>query len=249
MSHIHIPDGILPIWLWLLGFLIVGFYLIFAVNYLKKHDLGKKIIMTGICSAFMIIAMSVEIVPISYHVNLSALSGIILGPVLAPLSILVTSMFLSFMGHGGITVVGLNTIAISTEAVIAFFVFKFLKNTLKKPVIISAFLSTFVALIISTGLSIGITYLGTGNSAFHHEHHEEHSSSLIKFEGAESHSEHDEHEESENNESVHFNIKKFIILILAFGSIGWTIESILTGFIINYIDKVKPDILDLTEDK
>jgi cobalt/nickel transport system permease protein len=242
MSHLHIPDGILPVWLWVLGYLIVGLYLLFALNYLKKNNLNKKIILVGMCSAFMIIAMSIEIAPIAYHVNLSALTGIILGPILAPIAVLVTNLFLSLMGHGGITVIGLNTLVVSVEAVIAFYLFRFIKDKLNKPVVISAFIATFLALVVSASLSIGIIYAGTGNFALHGETVQEKSSSIIKFEGYE------KPEKQETCDIVtnpHFNIKKFILLIFAFGLIGWSVESFLTSFIVSYINKVKPDVLNL----
>lgn len=239
MSHLHIPDGILPIWLWVSGYIIVALYLLFAVNYIKNTGLNRKFFLVGMCSAFMIVAMSIEIVPISYHINLSALSGIILGPVLAPLAIIVANLFLALMGHGGITVLGLNTIAVSLEAVCAFYIFKLLKNRLNKPVLTSAFIAVFVALFISSSVSIGITYAGTGNLSLHSEH--ETASGIIKFEGREA-------PESQHNHNAepaeHLNIKKFILIVFAFGLIGWTIESFLTSFIINYIYKVKPDILN-----
>lgn len=217
MSHIHIPDGILPVWLWVFGLLIVGIYLIFVSVYLKKNRMNKKIILVGMCSAFMMVAMSIEIVPISYHVNLSALTGIILGPVLSPLAVLITSIFLALMGHGGITVVGLNTIAVSLEAVFASLMFNFIKNKLNKPVFVSVFVATFIALVISAFVSIAITYIGTGNPIFNEENPAAH---------------------------VSFDIRKFASVALLFGLIGWTIESSLTGFIVKYISKVKPDILE-----
>lgn len=240
MSHLHIPDGVLPVWLWILGYITIAVYFIFVINYLNKTNLNKKIFLVGMCSAFMVVAMSIEIIPISYHINLSALTGIMLGPVLAPLAIIVTNIFLSLMGHGGITVLGLNTIAVTLEAVCAYYIFKFLKNRLNKTVFISAFTATFLALAVSTTASIGITYVGTGNFALHQEH--EASSGIIKFEGIETPEAHQEHKAEP---AEHFNIRKFILIVLTFGLIGWSIESFLTSFIINYIYKVKPDILKL----
>ena len=136
MSHIHIPDGFLPVWLWLSGFLMVGIYLLFTTSYIKKNNLHKKLVLVGIFSALMIVGMSLEIVPISYHLNLSALSGIILGPIFSPLAILVTNIFLALLGHGGITNIGLNTVIVSLEAVIAFYIFKFLSLKLGRTALV-----------------------------------------------------------------------------------------------------------------
>jgi len=239
MSHIHLPDGVLPLWLCVLGYLIVSIYLFFAGKNLKKNNDNKKLALTGIFAALMMIAMSVEIVPISYHINISALSGIVLGPILSPVAILVTNIFLAFMGHGGITVIGLNTIVMSVEAVIAFYIFNFLKNKINKS-FLSVFLSVFIALFISCWLSIGIVYFGTGNlgeTMYHHEH--EKVGSIIQFEGKEH-----EEEEHHKHQETSFDFKKFLLIVLSFGFIGWSTESIITAFIVKYIQQIKPEMLE-----
>ena len=32
MTHMHIPDGILPVWLWVLGFIIMAVFLRFRLH-------------------------------------------------------------------------------------------------------------------------------------------------------------------------------------------------------------------------
>jgi cobalt/nickel transport system permease protein len=242
MSHLHIPDGILPFWLWFSGIIAVVIYLIFLSIHLRKQDKNKKTVLIGVFSALMILAMSIEIVPISYHVNLSALTGMILGPIYAPLAILVSNLFLAFMGHGGITVVCLNALSVSAEAILAFYLFRLLNKKFKTYT--SAFISTFLSLIVSALISIMITYAGTGHLEAEHHHENENPNSIVRFEGAEkdhneeaAHEEHDEHEEG-------FDIKRFALLIAMFGTVGWTLEALLTAFVVNYINKVKPEILE-----
>jgi len=251
MSHIHLPDGILPLWLWLLGYLMIGLYLAAFSIFFKKSHTGKKIPLIGVFAALMIVAMSVEIVPIAYHINLAALAGIILGPVLSVLAILVVNIILAFLGHGGLTVVGLNTIVVSLEAVLAYFGFRFISSKVKN-ISVAAFLATFLALVVSSSATIGIVYLGTYNTAgiiqsvFEHNHQSS-SGSIIQFEGG-----HEDnlgiqkdmaHNSSQNRQK--FNIKKFILSLLLLGSVGWIIESIVTAFIVNYIKRIKPEILPL----
>ncbi|MCK7516030.1 MAG: energy-coupling factor ABC transporter permease [Desulfobacterales bacterium] len=151
MSHIHIQDGILPLWLVLIGLLFVLGYIIFLPFYLKKHAVNKKLAIVGVMAAIMLISMSVEIIPPAYHMNLAILAGIILGPVLSVMSILVTNVLLAFLGHGGVSVIGLNTLVVSFEAILGFFGFKILKSRIKN-VFLSAFIASFIALLLRRGL-------------------------------------------------------------------------------------------------
>lgn len=248
MSHIHIPDGILPLWLWVLGYISIGIYFIFGTFYIRKHKKQSKFPLISVMAALMLLTMSIPIpFPVPYHINLSVLTGIILGPVLAFFAIFTSNLLLAFIAHGGITVIGLNTLVISIEAVLGYFVFKFLYKKLNK-IFISAFAATFLALIISTFLTVGIVYAGTHNfNTLAHSHcctREIHQEKLGR--NQEKHLdnkliEHQEHNKAEEK----FNIKKFFSMMLIFGLIGWILEASLTGFIVNYINKVKPDILKL----
>ena len=252
MSHIHVPDGILPLWLWVLGYILIGIYFIFAVSYIKKHQKQDKYPLISIMTALMLLTMSIPIpFPIPYHINLAVLTGIILGPVLSFFAIFTTNLLLAFTAHGGITIIGLNTLVISTEAVLGYFIFNIFSKKINK-IFLSAFIATFLALIISTILNIGIVYTGTHNfSALAHHHHvglfENRNSYQEKID---SHYKHyinnklmkfDKHEKAEEK----FNIKKFFFMMFIFGFIGWLLEALFTGFIVNYIKKVKPDILNL----
>jgi len=231
MSHIHLPDGILPVWLWLAGYAIIAAYLLFFYLRSKKTAFNKNFALIGILSALMLITMSIEIIPPIYHINLAVLTGIILGPALSVLAILVVNIILAFLGHGGFTVIGLNTVVISIEAILGYFGFKILSLKIKK-VFLSAFLATFIALFISSLSTIGIVYIGTHNldSIIEHDHHT---------------AEHKEEVIAHKTES--FDIQKFIMLIMAFSIVGWTAESVITAFIVNYIKRVRPDILEMKE--
>jgi cobalt/nickel transport system permease protein len=270
MSHIHIPDGILPFWLWIAGYLIVILYLIGLGVYFKKHPHNKKLALIGIFAALMIIAMSIELVPIGYHINLAALTGIILGPLFSVLSIFVVTLILGLIGHGGITVVGLNTLTISLEAIVAWAGFRFLKNKIKNLFLVT-FLSTVIALFISTWGTIGIVYLGSGNLENIMHNHGQKSEKVFNFHLFDKHKDHEhenlkdhgkaehlhEHTDSSVTENLqqpatpetpqklpHFSMQRFILLVMILGLIGWVLEGLITAFIINYIYKTKPDLLE-----
>ena len=65
----------------------------------------------------MLVGMSSEIIPIAYHINLTVLAGILLGPWLSIISAVIVNVMLALLGHGGVTVIGLNTLVISTEMI------------------------------------------------------------------------------------------------------------------------------------
>jgi len=237
MSHIHIPDGILPLWLWLAGYLIIILILIFCFLRIKKNNFQKKLPLISIITALMLLVMSIPIpFPVPYHVNLSILAGILLGPFYVIFSIFGVNLLLSIVAHGGITVVGLNTIVIAAESLLGYYIFHFLNSKLKN-IYKASLIATFLALFLSTSLTIGITYAGTKNFEMLDHHHCEHSDNhKLNSHDCEKHDE-NHHEE--------FNIKKFFMALYAFGAIGWILEALLTAFIVNYINRVKPELLGL----
>ena len=226
MSHLHLPDGILPIWLWLLGYVILSLLLLRISLTVKKSLLEKKIPLIGMLSALMIISMSIEL-PIGYHINLAALSGILLGPAFSLLSMLTVSIFLSLLGHGGITTIAVNTLILATEASLAWVLFKgFRRINIKQN--IKTFIAVFMALVVSTVISVTVFYVGTNEFDVLHTHSEE-------------------HVEAEANEHE-IDFRKFLLLISGIGVIGWTIEACISSFIVGYILKVKPELLSVEEE-
>ena len=131
MSHLHVPDGVLPIWLWLTGLIIAGAMISLSLFMTRRMDLKKKVPLLGMMSAMMLVGMSLEIVPIAYHVNLSVITGVILGPWLAILAAFMVNFILSLVGHGGVTTVGLNTIIIGSEGVLGWLMFNALRKVAK----------------------------------------------------------------------------------------------------------------------
>jgi cobalt/nickel transport system permease protein len=166
MSHIHIPDGVLPIWLVVIGWIFTAVILYICIRRVRNVQLVRKIPLIGIVSAIMIVGMTLEIVPIAYHINMSVIAGIVLGPALGFISVFIVDLMIAMFGHGGFTVVGLNTLIVGTEAVLGFYFFHAFLGFLscsKISVGLSAALATVLSLIISTFLMIGIIYASQVN--------------------------------------------------------------------------------------
>lgn len=218
MTHMHIPDGILPVWLWAAGFLVMALVLGLSLFLLRTADMKKKIPLLGALSAVMLVAMSIPILP-PYHINLSVVSGILLGPALGFMAAFIANLFL--IGHhgGGISVLGLNTLLLGSEAVLGHTFFFLL--TRRFPVFWRAAVATVLTLVVTSFMLIGIVAVsGADPARFLHD------------------AEHAGHT-GETRVSVHM----FAAMVLTLGAVGWLIEAAITGAVLKFVSQVKPDLL------
>jgi cobalt/nickel transport system permease protein len=120
MAHLHIPDGVLPLWLWLPAWGVA-----IAVLGLTWRAQGarppQRIAYEGALGALMLAAMALELPlgPVEYHLTLAAPIGVLLGPVGAFQAAFIASAVLAFMGHGGLTLIGLNALLLGVASTIA----------------------------------------------------------------------------------------------------------------------------------
>jgi len=217
MTHMHIPDGILPVWVWALGFLLMALAMGLSLYRLRRTDMKKQIPLLGALSAAMLVGMSIPILP-GYHINLSVVTGILIGPSLGFVAAFIANLILAFMGHGGITVIGLNTLLLGTEAVLGHTLFYLFRKRL--PVFWRAALAAVLTLFIATSILIGIVAVSHIDLEMLH-HDEEHGQSL--------------HGQA--------SVSTFAVLVLTVGIVGWLIEAAITGAVVKFISQVKPDLL------
>ncbi|HUL31418.1 MAG TPA: energy-coupling factor ABC transporter permease [Thermodesulfobacteriota bacterium] len=241
MSHIHLPDGVLPVWLWVSGYIAVILIWTILLRSMKNGSLTKRLPLLGMMAAVMVLGASVEIIPIAYHVNLTVISGILLGPSLIFLATFVVNVILALFGHGGITVIGLNTLVLSIEGIAGYFLFRLFWRVLRK-LTLATFFATFLALAISTFAMIGVVSLGT-------PHYEElihqPKAGIIGFEFGKEKETH----QKEPIPEKEVNLKRFISIILPLGFVGWVLEGIITVLIARYIQRLRPDLLRLKPDQ
>lgn len=220
MTHMHIPDGVLPVWIWLMGLLVMAGAIWICVFRLREIDLRKKIPILGAVSAAMLVAMTLEILPLAYHINLSVVAGILLGPALGFLAAFITNLVLALMGHGGVTVMGLNTLLLGSEAVLGHALFFLFKGRLS--VFWRAVAVTIATLLITTAALIGIVAVSHVDPDL-----------MMHTEG------HDHGSAPEGE----LTVTRFAIMVLSLGVFGWIIEAFITGAVIRFISQVKPDLL------
>jgi cobalt/nickel transport system permease protein len=215
--HLHIPDGVLPIWLWLAGFIVLAVFLIPVLLKIRKQlNMVPRAAMTV---ALILVIMSIPLgLPI--HLNLLALAGILVGPLWSLVVAFLANLILALLGHGGLTIVGLNTLILWIQALAGFYLFKFFVKFLKKDGI-SAGLAAFIGLALSflfTLFLIAISRVEPGE--FFHLH-----------EGA------------EEIGHLEMSVSTFLKISSPFILLGIVIESFVTAFVVQFIKKVKPDLL------
>jgi cobalt/nickel transport system permease protein len=216
MTHMHIPDGVLPVWLWVLGFLVMVLLLGFAIYRMRSIDTRKKIPLLGALSAAMLVGMTLPVLP-GYHINLAVIAGILIGPSLGLVAAFLSNVILALMGHGGITVIGLNTMLLGSEAVLGHLFFSLLRGV---PVFWRAALATVAALIITTLILIGIVAVSHLDPDVLHPD--------------------ENHAHAEGRPSL----SPFAAVVLSIGAFGWIIEAAITGAIVRFLSQVKPDLVD-----
>lgn len=224
MSHIHLPDGILPFWLWIAGFAVEA-VLVLAVWWRRKVkiELGR-FAMLGVLSAIMILVMSIEIPPFSFHFNLSVATAIILGPKLAILAALIVNLILALVGHGGLTVIGWNSVVLSVEMLAGYYIFRLLTR-FNMRIGLAAFIATFV------GLGLGTLCAYQVILAASPWIDRQLASARI---GAE--------EVPFVRTGIHLDLGRVAALMFGIGAIGWVAEGLLTAVILTYLNRIYPTV-------
>jgi len=226
MSHIHLPDGILPVWLWLSGYLLTAVVMAILWRGGRATDDPRRFALMGIFGAMMILVMMIEIPPFSFHFNLSVVTGILLGPELSVLVALVVNLILSLLGHGGITVVGLNTLVLSTEMLAGYYVFRLLTRA-RMGLSAAGFIATFIGLALGTGAAYGIIVAGSPWID-----HMLQTAAIVPGE-----------ELPPGVEGAHLNLVRLAVLMFGIGAVGYVFEGILSTAILRYIGKVYPELV------
>lgn len=255
MSHIHIPDGVLPTWLWVAGWLMALALLAAASELAKRSDMRRAVPLVGAVSALVLIAMGTELVPIAYHINLTVVAGVLLGPWLGAIAAFVVVLVLALLGHGGVTVVGLNTLVIAAEMAIGWALFRAGAAVFgrSRVAIVSGVVTVFT-LALTTTMLVGIVALaGTGATARDTGALDPHtlelknpfSEGVVRI-GLLGHDH--EHADAAEGNDAHgtegaLNLGRFAAVVYTLGPIGWLLEALVTAGILGYVARVRPTLV------
>ncbi len=231
MSHLHLPDGIIPIFWLALGFAATALMLALALRNAREADSARRLPRLGIVAALMLIGMMAEIAIIGYHINLSVLGGILLGPWLGFIAAFLVNIILALFGHGGITVIGLNSLIIGSETILGWAIFRALKKKLNPRA--SAAATVVITLTLSTTLMVGIIALTQTQPALAFAGPEA-GAPLITFELVAA---------AEEHPITQIDLARFAQLVYFFGAIGWVIEAAFTALVVGFFARARPELL------
>lgn len=139
MTHLHVPDGVLPVVLWAPGLAAALLLLIPAVratNRARKPAPGFQAALGALMLAVM--SIPIPLFAMEYCLTLGGPVGILLGPAAAFQTVFVVSVILALLGQGGLTVVGLNALVLGAGALVARPAFLALRRRLPAPAALAA---------------------------------------------------------------------------------------------------------------
>ena len=162
----HISDGVLGLPVHACGSTLAAALTVYSLKKVKNEDIPAISVMTA--AFFVVSLIHIKMGPVSGHLMLNGLVGIILGLSAFP-AILVALFFQAIMfQHGGITTLGVNSLSMGIPALLAYSIFKlraFSKS--KEGFIISAlsFISAFSSVMFSA-FFISLFLVSAGNEFF-----------------------------------------------------------------------------------
>lgn len=233
MTHLHIPDGVIPgLWL-LVGFILSGVLLAYSL-YKNRGEAGNRLLpRIGVTAAVMLLAMSVPLGLLPIHLNLAVLGGILLGPWLAFITVFLVNFLFALVGHGGITVLGWNTFFLGVEAMVGGWLFQLFVKRLK--VVTAAAGATVLAMTFSLLLLVGTIRMIQiePDLLLHH-----HGDTGQGYGGI--------HREVGLQEQEYIqgpSLCPFVTLALPLGLLGVGLETFSTSLAVGFLLRARPDLL------
>ena len=211
MAHVHLPDGTFSIqWVviwWILAIIILGLCL-YWLKKIRKID-NKKITLAAMLTAasFAIFQVSIPLFG-GVHMNLTPLIGILAGPAIGGIIVLIVNILSAATGHGGWGLIGANILVNMTEVTVSYAVYKALLK-LNLDTFSRAAIAAIIGLLFGN-IAMILIILISGIQGVHQD-------VITTFYG---------------------------LSLIAFVNMGVAIiESFITGYVVSYIKRIRPDML------
>jgi cobalt/nickel transport system permease protein len=155
MSHLHIPDGVLPAIFWAPGLALALLLLLLGAWALRGRS-PQQLAYQGALGALVLAVMAVEVPlgPLEYHLTLVGPVGVLLGPAATFQVVFVAGAILALVGHGGFTVIGLNALVLGAGGALARPVYTALARKASPPAAMAA--ATVVTQAVSGALWLAV---------------------------------------------------------------------------------------------
>ncbi len=120
MAHLHIPDGLLPLMVWVPALLLALVLLAISARG-GEGDARRRLGYQSALGALVLAAMAIEIPlgPLEYHLSLIGPLGVLVGAAGGYQVVFIAVTILAFVGHGGFTVIGLNALVLGAGTALA----------------------------------------------------------------------------------------------------------------------------------
>jgi cobalt/nickel transport system permease protein len=211
MAHIHLPDGVFSLqWVivwWALALIVLAIALLVT----RRQTVATQRIVTAALLAAASFAIFQVNIPFAggVHMNLTPLIGILAGPSIGSLIVLIVNILSAAIGHGGWGLIGANTLVNVSEVASAYYLFYY--ATRRFELFTRGAVAAFGGLLVGNVLSVLIIVIsGIQGSTLS-------GAALLVF-------------------TLQIPL---LNLIVAVG------EAIVTGFVVDYLGRVRPDMLAL----
>jgi cobalt/nickel transport system permease protein len=227
LTHLHLPDGALPWWLWAPGLVVAAILLVVISR--RHHAYGaERLALLATMSALMLAAMALPLGPLGYHLSLAPVVGMLLGAGLGFVAAAVVNVILALFGHGGITVIGLNALVVGTAAALGRWAFVWLMRR-QRPFWAAA----TAALIAHLGaMAVFLLIVGVAGLAPNPGESE------LVAHGAEDLKAH-----THAAREAGLRVGRFAALSIPFWIVGSVAEALVAGGIIGFLLRVKPTLI------
>ena len=212
MAHIHLEDGAFSlqwtlVW-WIVSIVAIGLCLYWLRN-VKKVD-NRTITIAGLLTAAAFAVFQVNI-PLfgGVHLNLTPLIGILGGPAIGGLIVLIVNILSAAIGHGGWGLIGANVLVNLIEVLTAYETFRWL-GRMNVGTFARSGIGTLIGLLLGNVVMLAIIIISGVQG--------------VTQSGA--------------------DLLYGLSLLAGVNMAVAVIEALITGYIVSYIERVRPDMLD-----
>lgn len=212
MAHIHLEDGAFSlqwtlIW-WIVSIVAIGLCLYWLRN-VKKVD-NRTITIAGLLTAAAFAVFQVNI-PLfgGVHLNLTPLIGILGGPAIGGLIVLIVNILSAAIGHGGWGLIGANVLVNLVEVLTAYGIFRWLAK-MNVGTFARAGIGTLIGLLLGNVVMLAIIIVSGVQGV------------------------------TQSRADMLYGLSILAGVNMAVA----VIEALITGYIVSYIERVRPDMLD-----
>ncbi len=159
IAHVHLPDGMIPLRWCALCYALAGPVVALGIYKMPRERLVPAGLLAGLSFALM------QVPVLHAHINLTGLIGILMGPLASAPIVFLVNLACGLLGHGGITLVGLNTLLNWSECAGAWALYRALRGAIGAR--LAAGIATFTVLSTTALVAALIVARAVGRSPYY----------------------------------------------------------------------------------